>query len=163
MSTASAKVIDLESKRDELQAKHESNEELREQIVALKKRLKKAKTDADRSKLQAEIDALDAQRSRSTELAAVMDALVGARAEARQEALAEFLAAVADKSDEELEALHLRLMSERAAIKPKITALAQLRSSRAKIAANREVLKHLTPAEILAALSPEQRAALAKK
>ena len=118
MSNAAATVIDLEKKRDALQAKHEANEALRDQIVDLKK---------------------------------------------KQESIDAFVATLAEKTDEELEALHLALMAERSAIKPKITALAQLRSSRAKIAANRETLKHLTPAEILAALSPEQRAALSKK
>lgn len=160
---AAAQVIELSKKRDALKADHEPNETLRDQIVALKTKAKRAKSEDERKALLAQADDLAKGRARSTELDAVMKELGAARAAAAQEAIDEFVATLEGKSDEELETLHLELTAQRSALKWRVTALSQLRSSRAKIAANRSILKHLTPAEIFASLTPAQRAALSQK
>lgn len=161
--SAAQKVIDLEQKRDALQKRHDPDEVLRERIVDLKKKRKRAKTEAEQKALDAEIAALDAQRGRSPAHTAVMLELVDARASALQELLDAFVASLADKTDEELEVMHLEATAKRAALKPMVAALSRLRSSRAKVAANKVLLKDLTAEEILASLTPAQRTGLTSK
>jgi len=175
--TALTNVTSLSARRDQLKAQAKPDEELRDKIVRTKFKLgqlraqlkaevpggdaKRAELESSAAALEAQLKELEAQRpGRPSELDAVMGQLRTARIAARTQELADIRATVAKQSDAELEQLSYDIDGQIQRLLLRGNAVAAELSDRAALAANRKLIKNLSVSEILAALTPEQRAEL---